>query len=135
VRATAAGFCYHQGAIWGWLAGPLLGTWAATAGGFAVPMLVTTIASLIVFVIALLAGPETKGRDPAGWRRRRLTDSEALAGFDFPFLEKLLGPGQLAPRGMPHASTADRCLRSAGKTLLLLGSDGPSQFIRRLLIE
>jgi MFS transporter, SHS family, lactate transporter len=62
VRATAAGFCYHQGAIWGGLCGPLLGAWAASAGGFAVPMLVTTSAALVVFILALLAGPETKGK-------------------------------------------------------------------------
>ncbi len=62
VRATAAGFCYHQGAIWGGLCGPLLGAWAITAGGFAIPMLLTTIGALAVFVIALLMGPETKGQ-------------------------------------------------------------------------
>jgi len=62
VRATAAGFCYHQGAIWGGLCGPLLGAWAATVGGFAVPMLITTSAALVVFILALLAGPETKGK-------------------------------------------------------------------------
>ncbi|MGH7152989.1 MAG: MFS transporter, partial [Acetobacteraceae bacterium] len=43
VRATASGFCYHQGAIWGGLCGPLLGAWAANQTlGFAIPMLVTT---------------------------------------------------------------------------------------------
>jgi MFS transporter, SHS family, lactate transporter len=62
VRATAAGFCYHQGAIWGGLCGPILGAWAITAGGFAVPMLITTFGALIIFVLALLAGPETKGK-------------------------------------------------------------------------
>jgi MFS transporter, SHS family, lactate transporter len=63
VRATACGFCYHQGAIWGGLCGPLLGTWAATRTlGFAIPMLITTIVALLVFVLALLAGPETKGK-------------------------------------------------------------------------
>jgi len=62
VRATAAGFCYHQGAIWGGLCGPLLGMWAATAGGFAIPMLVTTIVALLVFAVALLLGPETRGK-------------------------------------------------------------------------
>jgi len=62
VRATAAGFCYHQGAIWGGLCGPLLGAWAANVGGFALPMLFTTVGALSVFVIALLMGPETKGQ-------------------------------------------------------------------------
>jgi MFS transporter, SHS family, lactate transporter len=62
VRATAAGFCYHQGAIWGGLCGPVLGAWAISAGGFAVPMLFTTFGALTIFVIALLMGPETRGK-------------------------------------------------------------------------
>jgi SHS family lactate transporter-like MFS transporter len=62
VRATAAGFCYHQGAIWGGLCGPVLGAWAANAGGFTVPMMITTVIALGVFVAALLMGPETKGQ-------------------------------------------------------------------------
>jgi SHS family lactate transporter-like MFS transporter len=62
VRATAAGFCYHQGAIWGGLCGPVLGMWAATGGGFAIPMLITTVIALLVFTFALLLGPETKGQ-------------------------------------------------------------------------
>jgi SHS family lactate transporter-like MFS transporter len=63
VRATAAGFCYHQGAIWGGLCGPLLGAWAATQPlGFAVPMLITTTVALLVFALAVILGPETKGK-------------------------------------------------------------------------
>jgi MFS transporter, SHS family, lactate transporter len=63
VRATAAGFCYHQGAIWGGLCGPVLVAWSAGQPlGFAVPMLVTTIIALLVFVSALLLGPETRGK-------------------------------------------------------------------------
>ena len=61
VRATAAGFCYHQGAIWGGLCGPLLGMWAANVGGFTIPMLITTVVALLIFAFALLLGPETKG--------------------------------------------------------------------------
>jgi SHS family lactate transporter-like MFS transporter len=63
VRATAAGFCYHQGAIWGGLCGPLLGAWAATQSlGFAVPMLITTTVALLIFTLAVILGPETKGK-------------------------------------------------------------------------
>ncbi|MBV9756012.1 MAG: MFS transporter [Alphaproteobacteria bacterium] len=63
VRATAAGFCYHQGAIWGGLCAPLLGMWAANQPlGFALPMLITTVAALVVFALALLLGPETRGQ-------------------------------------------------------------------------
>ena len=62
VRATAAGFCYHQGAIWAGFAGPLLTAWAATqSSGFVMPMLYTTLGAAAVFVVALLLGPETKG--------------------------------------------------------------------------
>ena len=63
VRATAAGFCYHQGAIWGGLVGPLLAAWAATMpSGFTLPMLLVTTVFLLIFVVALLLGPETKGK-------------------------------------------------------------------------
>jgi SHS family lactate transporter-like MFS transporter len=63
VRATAAGFCYHQGAIWGGLVGPLLAAWAATMpNGFTLPMLLVTTVFLLIFVVALLLGPETKGK-------------------------------------------------------------------------
>lgn len=63
VRATASGFCYHQGAIWGGLCGPLLGAWAEGMPlGFAIPMLITTVIALLVFVLSLLLGPETKGK-------------------------------------------------------------------------
>jgi MFS transporter, SHS family, lactate transporter len=63
VRATAAGFCYHQGAIWGGLVAPIL-AYAATAYhlGYAIPMLVGTIGAALSFVIAIALGPETKGK-------------------------------------------------------------------------
>ena len=63
MRATAAGFCYHQGAIWGGLVGPLLAAWAAAMpNGFTLPMLLITTVFLLIFVVALLLGPETKGK-------------------------------------------------------------------------
>jgi SHS family lactate transporter-like MFS transporter len=63
IRATAAGFCYHQGAIWAGLAAPIL-TWFATGmpSGFVIPMLVTQVGAALVFIVALLLGPETKGK-------------------------------------------------------------------------
>jgi SHS family lactate transporter-like MFS transporter len=63
VRATAAGFCYHQGAIWAGLAAPIL-TWFAASqpSGFVIPMLVAQFAGAFVFIITLLLGPETKGK-------------------------------------------------------------------------
>ena len=63
VRATAAGFCYHQGAIWAGLAAPIL-TWfaAGQAGGFVIPMLVAQLGAALVFVVAVLLGPETRGK-------------------------------------------------------------------------
>jgi SHS family lactate transporter-like MFS transporter len=63
VRATASGFCYHQGAVWGGLVGPVLAAFAvAQPSGFAIPMLVGTVSGALVFVVALLLGPETKGK-------------------------------------------------------------------------
>ncbi len=57
------GFCYHQGAIWAGLSAPIL-TWFATGmpNGFAIPMLVAQIGGALIFVCALLLGPETKGK-------------------------------------------------------------------------
>jgi MFS transporter, SHS family, lactate transporter len=63
VRATASGFCYHQGAVWGGLVAPVLAAFAAVQpSGFAIPMLVGTVGGALVFVVALLLGPETKGK-------------------------------------------------------------------------
>jgi hypothetical protein len=57
------GFCYQQGAIWGGFTGPVLTLFAATQPlGFAVPMLISTVGAAVVFVVALLLGPETKGK-------------------------------------------------------------------------
>jgi SHS family lactate transporter-like MFS transporter len=63
VRATAAGFCYHQGAVWGGLVAPVLAYFATNWGlGYAIPMLLGTIAAALSFVIAIAFGPETKGK-------------------------------------------------------------------------
>src|ERR1700733_10211858 len=63
VRATASGFCYHQGAIFGGLMGPIM-AYAATTWhmGFAIPMLIGTLVGLVSFIAALLCSPETKGK-------------------------------------------------------------------------
>ncbi|PPQ29315.1 MFS transporter [Rhodopila globiformis] len=63
IRATAAGFVYHQGAIWGGFVAPVL-TWLAVnqGMGFAKPMMFATMGSLVVLVIAVFLGPETKGK-------------------------------------------------------------------------
>jgi SHS family lactate transporter-like MFS transporter len=63
VRATASGFCYHQGAIWGGLVAPVMAAFAAgQPSGFAIPMLIGTVGATLVFVVSLLLGPETKGK-------------------------------------------------------------------------
>jgi SHS family lactate transporter-like MFS transporter len=63
VRATASGFCYHQGAIWAGFTAPLLALLAAgQPSGFAVPMLISTSGAALVFIVTLLFGPETKGK-------------------------------------------------------------------------
>ncbi|MGA7810906.1 MFS transporter, partial [Bradyrhizobium sp.] len=64
VRATASGFCYHQGAIWAGFTGPVLTYFAVSHPlGFAVPMLVTTTGAAIVFIVTLLFSPETRGKE------------------------------------------------------------------------
>ena len=64
VRATASGFCYHQGAIWAGFTGPVLTYFAVGQPlGFAIPMLIATTGAAIVFVITLLFSPETKGKE------------------------------------------------------------------------
>jgi MFS transporter, SHS family, lactate transporter len=63
VRATAVGFCYHQGAVWGGIVAPIL-AYAATAChlGYAIPMLIGTIGAALSFTVAIALGPETKGK-------------------------------------------------------------------------
>ena len=62
VRATASGFCYHQGAVWAGFTGPVLALLAAgQPSGFALPVLIATCGAALVFILALLMGPETKG--------------------------------------------------------------------------
>jgi MFS transporter, SHS family, lactate transporter len=63
VRATASGFVYHQGAIFGGLTAPVI-TYFATNWqlGFAGPMAVGTIVGCISVALAVLAGPETRGK-------------------------------------------------------------------------
>jgi MFS transporter, SHS family, lactate transporter len=63
IRATAAAFCYHIGAVAAGFVTPILTWFAVQQGmGFAKPMLFGTTAGLISFIIALLLGPETKGK-------------------------------------------------------------------------
>jgi MFS transporter, SHS family, lactate transporter len=64
VRATASGFVYHQGAIFGGLVGPLLAYLATTWQiGFALPMLIGTTAGCISLILAILLSPETRGKE------------------------------------------------------------------------
>jgi hypothetical protein len=64
VRATASGFVYHQGAIWGGLIAPVLSYFANEMHmGFALPMMVSTMGFSILVVIFVLLGPETKGKE------------------------------------------------------------------------
>jgi MFS transporter, SHS family, lactate transporter len=63
VRATAAGFVYHQGAVWGAAVAPIMTYFAVNQGmGFAKPMLYATIGTTIIYIIAVYLGPETKGK-------------------------------------------------------------------------
>jgi SHS family lactate transporter-like MFS transporter len=64
VRATATAFCYHQGAIWGGFCAPALAYLASLWGtGLALPMLIGTCIGAASFIVALLLGPETKGKE------------------------------------------------------------------------
>jgi SHS family lactate transporter-like MFS transporter len=64
VRATASGFCYHQGAIFGGLVGPVIAIFAIDWHlGFAIPMAIGTLGGLVSFILALFFGPETRGKE------------------------------------------------------------------------
>jgi MFS transporter, SHS family, lactate transporter len=64
VRATASGFCYHQGAIWGGLVAPIVAYFATVHHlGYAIPMMVGTAVFSLSYIVALLVGPETKGKE------------------------------------------------------------------------
>ncbi len=63
VRATASGFVYHQGAIFGGLIAPVLTYIAVDLGhGFAVPMFWGTTIFLLLVILSVWLGPETKGK-------------------------------------------------------------------------
>ena len=64
VRATASGFVYHQGAIFGGLVAPVLAYVAATWQiGFAIPMLIGTTVSCVSLLLAMAVSPETRGKE------------------------------------------------------------------------
>jgi MFS transporter, SHS family, lactate transporter len=78
VRATASGFVYHQGAIWGGLIAPVLTYMAVQMNmGFAMPMMISTIFFLVIVVISVLLGPETRGK-------RLTADLEVIEGAALP---------------------------------------------------
>lgn len=63
-RATASGFVYHQGAIWGGLVAPVLTYFAVEMKmGFALPTMISTMVFLVLVVIFVIMGPETKGKE------------------------------------------------------------------------
>jgi MFS transporter, SHS family, lactate transporter len=63
VRCTASAFCYHVGIVIGGFA-PLAISYLAVEQhmGFAVPMLIGTVAGSVSVILALLVSPETKGK-------------------------------------------------------------------------
>ena len=63
VRATATGFVYHQGAIFGGLTLPVITYFAINwHTGFAIPMGVATALACISVAAAVFVGPETRGK-------------------------------------------------------------------------
>jgi MFS transporter, SHS family, lactate transporter len=64
VRATASGFCYHQGAIWGGLVAPIVAYFATVHHlGYAIPMMIGTGVFALSYIVALLSSPETRGKE------------------------------------------------------------------------
>jgi MFS transporter, SHS family, lactate transporter len=64
VRATAAAFCYHFGAIFGGLVAPILTWFAVDQGlGFALPMMVCASGAIVCYIASLLAWPDTQGQE------------------------------------------------------------------------
>ena len=64
VRATASGFCYHQGAILGGFVPPVLTYFATTWNmGFAIPMMIGTAVGCVSIIVAILLSPETRGKE------------------------------------------------------------------------
>jgi SHS family lactate transporter-like MFS transporter len=63
VRSTAAGFCYHVGSVFAGFV-PLVISYFAVEWqmGFAVPMLIGTVAGAVSVIVSLLLSPETKGK-------------------------------------------------------------------------
>jgi MFS family permease len=62
VRCTASAFCYHVGVVFGGLVPPAIFYLAVEQQmGFAVPMLIGTVAGAANVIVALLISPETKG--------------------------------------------------------------------------
>jgi MFS transporter, SHS family, lactate transporter len=63
VRTTASGFCYHVGAVFASFVPPTISYFAVEHHmGFAIPMLIGTVAGAASIVLALLISPETKGK-------------------------------------------------------------------------
>jgi SHS family lactate transporter-like MFS transporter len=63
VRATASGFCYHIGSVFGGLVPPAISYFAVEQQmGFATPILLGTVVAAASVIVALLFGPETKGK-------------------------------------------------------------------------
>jgi SHS family lactate transporter-like MFS transporter len=64
VRATASGFVYHQGAIFGGFIAPVLSYFANEMHmGYALPMMASTMGFSVLVVIFVLMGPETRGKE------------------------------------------------------------------------
>ena len=63
MRSTASGFCYHAAVIVAGLVPPVISYFAVERQmGFAVPMLIGTSVGALNVIIAVLMGPETKGK-------------------------------------------------------------------------
>ena len=77
VRATASGFCYHQGAIWGGLVAPIIAYFANTWHlGYAIPMMIGTM----VFATQLHPGAAGRAGDEGQTARGGAVDRLSVIG-------------------------------------------------------
>ena len=63
IRATATAFVYHQGAIFGGIAPPIITFFASHYNiGFVYPMLIGSLIGALSWVLGVAFSPETKGK-------------------------------------------------------------------------
>jgi len=107
VRATASASSITRAAIWGGLVAPVLSYFAIEMKmGFALAMMVSTTVFLVLVIIAVALGPETKGK--------RLTAD----------LESSRRPTEIPPPSSPPGRGEEEGVFLAGQRLIFAASIG-----------